>query len=145
MLVDNSFINVDDAQAWQFWRLAMSIAVASGSRSTVDDISKSIGNAVEELYSQCSITDKTKRQQQLTNIIQHCFELKQRLDRQKHTYRFRHSPRRIPYNAEYMRSSSSPPASQEIVKCSLWPMLTKLVAHETWEVVEREVVRTGLP
>jgi hypothetical protein len=44
-----------------------------------------------------------------------------------------------------MRSSSSPPASQEIVKCTLWPMLTKLVAHETWEVVEREVVRTGPP
>jgi hypothetical protein len=44
-----------------------------------------------------------------------------------------------------MRSSSRPPSSEEVVKCSLWPMLTKQAAHETWEVVEREVVRIGPP
>ncbi|KXG54454.1 uncharacterized protein PGRI_075980 [Penicillium griseofulvum] len=127
------------------WRCAMSTAILSLETDLLQDRCNRIIETVETCFGPYAVTDRTKRMQQLHDIIARCIRLKHKLQCQEDTYIFWSHKYGVPFRDENMRTPTEENTSDGIVKSSLWPGLWKIIRPGEWSIVEKEMVNTLSP
>lgn len=120
----------------------MSIATVSLEIPTLQAKCNQIVDQTERLFGQYSITDRTKRLEQLHYILWRCIQFKQKLECQDHTYMLWRSHSQTPFREKRMCSLTEMDPD-EWVELSLWPCLNKINASGEWCVIEKEIVKTS--
>lgn len=120
----------------------MSTAIVSQEALNLQNQQQYIVNQVEDAFSHYSITDKSHRTSQLSDLIRRCVQLKQSLEYQDGVYIFLRSHPRMPFRDENMRRLAEEAGSNDTVEYSVWPGLYKILQPGNWAVVEKEIVKT---
>jgi hypothetical protein len=121
----------------------MSIATASLEIPTLQAKCNHIVDQTERLFGQYSITDRTKRLNQLQDILWRTIQFKQKLECQEGTYMLWRSHSKTPFRKERMCSLTKATDPDEWVELSLWPGLYKTNPSGDWCVIEKEIVKTS--
>jgi len=121
----------------------MSKATASLESLTLQAHCKKIVDETESLFGQYSVSDKTKRLDQLCDILWRCIQFKQKLECQEDTYILWCSHPKMPFRNERMYSLTEKMDPEEWVELSLWPCLHKVNSIGEWSVIEKEIVTTS--
>ncbi|OQD98561.1 hypothetical protein PENVUL_c071G07523 [Penicillium vulpinum] len=128
------------------WRCAMSTAILSLESPSLQESCNWIIEKVEACFGRYAVTDKSKRMQQLHDIIARCVKFKHKLDCQQDKYMFWSSHQYgLPFRKERMRALTEEDTSDGFVQASLWPGLYKVVRKGEWSIVEKEIVKKILP
>ncbi|KGO76317.1 hypothetical protein PITC_037430 [Penicillium italicum] len=128
------------------WRCAMSTAILSLEAPGLQEQCKWIIEKVEACFGRYAVTAKSKRMQQLYDIIARCINFKHKLDCQEDRYIFWGSYQYgLPFRDEKMRTLTGEESSDGLVQASLWPGLYKIVQKGEWSIVEKEIVKKIAP
>lgn len=79
---------------------------------------------------------------QLKGLIWRCIELKHKLEYQEGSYMFWTSIPGHPFRSDVMCNFTQDSSPGEVVQCTLWPAVYKVITPGNWEVVVKETVHT---
>lgn len=85
---------------------------------------------------------RESRMDLLKSLIWRCIELKQKLEHQERSYIFWTSVPGCPFRSDSMCSFTQDYSPGDVVQCSLWPAVRKVIKPGIWEVVVKEIVHT---
>ncbi|OQE41994.1 hypothetical protein PENCOP_c004G00647 [Penicillium coprophilum] len=126
---------------FRHWRCAMSTAMLSLEARGLQEQCNWIIEKVEVCFGRYAVTDRSKRMQQLHDIIARCINLKHKLECQEDTYVFWGSQQYVPFRGDNMRTLVEEDTSDGLVMSSLWPGLWKIIQENEWSIVEKEIVK----
>ncbi|CAG8300865.1 unnamed protein product [Penicillium salamii] len=125
----------------QHWRYAMSIGAINLGRSNLQSQCHNITRWVGNIAS-LPFAERERQITQLDSLLGRCIALKHRIEYQEDSYIFWVSVSGVPFRGESMRDPLKGNPVDQVVECSLWPAIRKVLGPGNWEIIAREVVRT---
>ncbi|CAG8933624.1 unnamed protein product [Penicillium salamii] len=125
----------------QHWRYAMSVGAINFGRSNLESRRQDITRKVRDTAN-FPLAEREHHIDQLDCLLERCITLKHRIEYQEDSYIFWISVSGVPFREESMRDSLEDSPVNQVVECSLWPAIRKVLGPGNWEIIQKEVVRT---